>query len=48
LTQAGGRPWGVAWYIITLALLTALSVFIGPETHRSDITADPGRKGQSG
>jgi metabolite-proton symporter len=44
LTQAGGRPWGVAWYIIALALLTALSVLIGPETHRSDIAADSGGK----
>jgi MHS family shikimate/dehydroshikimate transporter-like MFS transporter len=40
LTQAGGKPWGVAWYVIALALLTALSVSIGPETHRSDIAAD--------
>ena len=47
LTQANGRPWGVAWYIIALALLTALSVLIGPETHRSDITRDPGNQGRT-
>jgi len=40
LTQAGGRPWGVAWYIVALALLTAVSVAIGPETHKSDIAAE--------
>jgi metabolite-proton symporter len=40
LTQAGGRPWGVAWYIIALALATAIAIAIGPETHRSDIAAD--------
>jgi hypothetical protein len=34
-------------YIITLALLTALSVLFGPETHKSDIAAEPGAKGQS-
>jgi MFS family permease len=36
----GGRPWGVALYVIVLSLLTALAVYIGPETHRSDIKAD--------
>jgi metabolite-proton symporter len=36
----GGRPWGVALYIIVLSLLTALAVYIGPETYRSDIKAD--------
>jgi MFS transporter, MHS family, shikimate and dehydroshikimate transport protein len=40
LTQAGGRPWGVAWYIVALALLTAVSIAIGPETHKSDIAAE--------
>jgi MFS transporter, MHS family, shikimate and dehydroshikimate transport protein len=36
----GGRPWGVALYIVVLSLLTALAVFIGPETYRLDITSD--------
>lgn len=35
-----GRPWGVALYITVLSLLTALAVFIGPETYRIDITTD--------
>jgi MFS family permease len=35
-----GAPWGVALYIITLSLLTALAVFIGPETYLSDIKSD--------
>jgi len=45
LTQADGRPWGVAWYISALALLTAFSVLIGPETHRSDLASDSGKIG---
>jgi MFS transporter, MHS family, shikimate and dehydroshikimate transport protein len=36
----GGRPWGVALYIVALSLLSALAVFIGPETYRLDITSD--------
>jgi len=38
--QGGGRPWWVAVYIIVLSVITALAVFIGPETHKSDITAE--------
>jgi metabolite-proton symporter len=40
LLQSGGQPWSVAVYMIVLALLTALAVFLGPETHRRDIHAD--------
>jgi MFS transporter, MHS family, shikimate and dehydroshikimate transport protein len=40
ITKMDGRPWGVALYIILLSLLTALAVFIGPETYLSDIKAD--------
>jgi len=40
LAQAGGRPWGVAVYIIVLSLITAAAVVIGPETHRGDITSE--------
>ena len=40
LVHGGGRPWSVAWYIVALALLTALSVLVGPETHKSHIAAD--------
>jgi MFS transporter, MHS family, shikimate and dehydroshikimate transport protein len=36
----GGSPWGVALYIVALSLLTALAVFIGPETYRLDIASD--------
>ena len=35
-----GAPWGVAWYVILLAMITALSVWWGPETVHSDIEAD--------
>jgi MFS family permease len=37
---AGGQPWGVAVYIIVLALVTALAVYLGPETYRIDLKAD--------
>ena len=40
LTQAGGKPWWVAVYIIVLSLLTALAVIIGPETYRGDIASE--------
>jgi metabolite-proton symporter len=35
-----GAPWGVACYVILLSLLTALAIWVGPETYRSDIRAD--------
>jgi MFS family permease len=40
LLWMGGAPWGVAIYMMVLALLTALAVYLGPETYRSDINAD--------
>ena len=46
LLWAGGRPWGVAGYIILLSLLTALAVYLGPETFRTDITADRPEEGR--
>jgi len=38
---AGGLPWGVAVYVIVLALLTATAIYAGPETYRSDLNAEP-------
>jgi MFS family permease len=35
-----GAPWGVAGYAIIVSLITAFSVWCGPETYRSDISAD--------
>jgi MFS transporter, MHS family, shikimate and dehydroshikimate transport protein len=40
LTQAGGKPWWVAVYIIVLSLITAAAILIGPETHRGDISSE--------
>jgi metabolite-proton symporter len=40
LLWAGGQPWGVAGYIIVLSLLTAIAIYLGPETYRNDIHAD--------
>ena len=36
----GGAPWGVACYVIVLSAITAVSVWWGPETVRSDIGAE--------
>jgi MFS family permease len=36
----GGQPWAVAVYMTVLALITALAVYLGPETYRADINAD--------
>lgn len=35
-----GAPWGVAGYMVVLSLLTAIAIWFGPETYRSDIHAD--------
>jgi MFS family permease len=36
----GGKPWGVALYIIVLSLITAASIWIGPETFTTDLQAE--------
>ena len=38
--QMDGAPWGVAIYIIVMALITAFAVYHGPETYRIDLRAD--------
>ena len=40
MALSGGNPWSVALYIIVLSLITALAVYVGPETNRSDISAE--------
>ena len=45
LLWAGGQPWAVACYMIVLALITAVSVYLGPETYRSDIRGDAAANG---
>jgi MHS family shikimate/dehydroshikimate transporter-like MFS transporter len=35
-----GAPWGVAVYIIVMALITAVAVYYGPETYKIDLRAD--------
>ena len=37
---AGGAPWGVAVYIMLLSVLTAVAIYFGPETYRSDLHAE--------
>jgi MFS transporter, MHS family, shikimate and dehydroshikimate transport protein len=33
----GGQPWGVACYIVALCLITTVTVYLSPETHRRDL-----------
>ena len=40
LMKGDGAPWLVAIYIIVLSVITAIAVYCGPETYRSDITED--------
>ena len=40
LVWAGGQPWGVAGYMVLLALLTSIAIYFGPETYKSDINAE--------
>jgi MFS family permease len=35
-----GAPWGVACYVILLSLITAFSIWWGPETRSSDLRAE--------
>lgn len=39
LIWGGGQPWAVAGYMMLLAAITTVAVYLGPETYRSDITA---------
>lgn len=39
LTWATGEPWYVAGYMVFLAVVTAIAIYYGPETYRSDIGA---------
>jgi metabolite-proton symporter len=37
LSWAGGKPWPVALYLVGMAAITLLSVWLAKETHRSEI-----------
>ncbi|HEX2891153.1 MFS transporter [Vineibacter terrae] len=37
---AGGQTWAVSLYMIVLSLITAVAVWMGPETYRDDISQD--------
>jgi MFS family permease len=39
-----GQPWGVAGYMMAMALITALAVYYGPETYKADIHAESTEK----
>ncbi|MEO8158931.1 MAG: MFS transporter [Betaproteobacteria bacterium] len=40
LGQGSNEPWLVAAYMVSLALLTVIAIYYGPETYRSDLMAD--------
>jgi metabolite-proton symporter len=40
LMKQGGQPWLVAVYMMAMALITAVAVYFGPETYKSDIHAE--------
>jgi metabolite-proton symporter len=40
LIQGNNEPWLVAGYMVTLAVLTSIAIYFGPETYRSNIKAD--------
>ncbi|HEX7951953.1 MAG TPA: MFS transporter [Burkholderiales bacterium] len=40
LGQGNNEPWLVAAYMVSLALLTAIAIYYGPETYHSDLLAD--------
>ena len=40
VSWAAGQIWPVAVYVIVLALLTAIALYFGPETYKSDITVE--------
>jgi metabolite-proton symporter len=41
LAWSGGDPWPVGIYLIGLAAITAVSVFLASETHRGDLARGP-------
>jgi len=41
LAAGGGSPHLVAWYVVALAVVAAVSVFLGPETRGVDLDAEP-------
>jgi len=43
-----GAPWGVCVYVVAISLVTALAVWCGPETYKSDIRADDIQDRQTG
>jgi MFS family permease len=48
LGQASNEPWLVAAYMVTLALLTTIAIYFGPETYKSDINAGATEDGARG
>ena len=49
LSWAGGNPWPVAVYMIVMALITVVSVYLASETFRSDVSeAQPEERRLSG
>ena len=47
LLSSTGAYWPVAVYMIILALITVVSVYLGPETYRRDMTRQEVREGET-
>jgi MFS transporter, MHS family, shikimate and dehydroshikimate transport protein len=47
LIYGGGQPWYVAVYIMVMAVITAIAIYFGPETYRSDLHR-PGKESEPG
>jgi metabolite-proton symporter len=48
LSWSGGRPWPVAVYLMALAAVTIVSVWLATETHRLDLSETAGHRNQNG
>lgn len=40
VVSMNGQPWGVAAYMIAMCAITAVAVYVGPETYRTDLQAE--------
>ena len=41
LQWSGGKPWPIAAYLVCMALITIVSVWLAAETHRNNLTGAP-------
>ena len=46
LSWSGGKPWPIAMYMVAMALITLVSVYLAAETLSGDIAAEPPQEDQ--